>query len=102
MGAPTGGTGKDADGGTERDHFEAERRKRMQGGKDRPPVYKPQDDGQRGGYTNRSKPIPPRPEGRQAPRESGTLRTDAKPIISPEKKRKIPNPGSSMVRGLVR
>lgn len=58
--APTpqlGGTGKDADGGKGRTQFEDDRRKGNQGGKDRPPIYKPQDDGQRGGYANRSKKV---------------------------------------------
>lgn len=102
MGAPTGGTGRDQDGGQDRNQFEAERRKRMQGGKDRPPVYTPKDDGERGGYTNRSKPIPEVPgTKRQAPRKGGTIRTDSKPIIPAPQKKKIPNPGTSVVRGLM-
>lgn len=40
-GAPTGGTGKDSDGGKTRTQFEDDRRTQNQGGKDRPPVYKP-------------------------------------------------------------
>ena len=56
MGAPTGGTGRDQDGGKERGQFEDDRRGRNQGGKDRPPVYVPQDDGERGGYVNRMSP----------------------------------------------
>jgi hypothetical protein len=44
-GAPTGGTGKDADGGKERTLFEDERRRQNEGGKDRPPVYRPTPTG---------------------------------------------------------
>lgn len=50
-----GGTGKDKDGGKERTRFENERRKGNQGGKGRPPIYKPDDDGERGGYVGRSR-----------------------------------------------
>lgn len=49
-----GGTGKDADKGKERTQFERDRAKSNQG-KNRPPIYKPQDDGQRGGYVGRSR-----------------------------------------------
>ena len=53
-GTQLGGTGKDADKGKERTQFEKDRQGRMQGsGGDRPPVYKPKDDGERGGYKNR-------------------------------------------------
>lgn len=52
-----GGTGPDADKGKQRTEFEDTRRGGNQGGADRPPVYKPQDDGQRGGYVGRSSPV---------------------------------------------
>ena len=53
-GAPTGGTGRDTPGaGKERGGFEQDRQKDRGTGKDRPPIYKPDDDGERGGYTNR-------------------------------------------------
>lgn len=58
-GAPTGGTGKDADGGKGRTQFEDDRRNGNAGGKDRPPVYKPPTD-YVGGY--QSKKIPPIPQ----------------------------------------
>lgn len=55
---PTGtGGGRDADGGKDRTQFEDDRRKDNEGGKDRPPIYKPQDDGERNGYTNRSRTV---------------------------------------------
>ncbi len=43
----TGGTGKDADGGKERAQFEGDRRDANSNSPDRPPVYKPVDDGVR-------------------------------------------------------
>lgn len=53
-GAPTGGTGRDTPGaGKERGGFEKDRQKDRGTGKDRPPIYTPKDDGERGGYTNR-------------------------------------------------
>lgn len=58
QGAPTGGTGKDADGGKGRTQFEDDRRNGNAGGKDRPEIYKPNDDGNRDGYINRLKPGP--------------------------------------------
>jgi hypothetical protein len=57
-GAPTGGTGRDTpQGGKDRGQFEDDRQKDRGTGKDRPPIYKPDDDGERGGYVNRSKTI---------------------------------------------
>jgi hypothetical protein len=55
QGAPTGGAGRDTpEAGQERSQFEKDRQGRMQGsGGDRPPVYVPKDDGERGGYKNR-------------------------------------------------
>lgn len=52
-GAPTGGSGRDTpQGGRERGEFEKDRQGRGTG-KDRPPIYKPDDDGERGGYQDR-------------------------------------------------
>ena len=48
-GTQLGGTGKDADKGKERTQFEKDRQKERGTGKGLPPIYKPQDDGQRGG-----------------------------------------------------
>lgn len=54
LGAPTGGTGRDSPGaGKERGGFEQDRQKDRGTGKDRPPIYSPKDDGQRGGYKDR-------------------------------------------------
>lgn len=53
-GAPTGGTGRDKDGGKERGIFEKERQGRQGTGINRPPIYTPKDDGERGGYVGRS------------------------------------------------
>jgi hypothetical protein len=91
-GAPTGGAGKDTPGaGKDRTDFEKNRqgwargKGRGQGGNPRPPAYTPQDDGQRGGYVNRSKPIPPVP-GKIPP--------------IPKKKPGISTGGSSVVKGM--
>lgn len=56
-GAPTGGTGRDTpQAGKERGQFEQDRQRERGTGNDRPPVYTPKDDGERGGYINRSTP----------------------------------------------
>lgn len=81
---PTGtGGGRDADGGKDRTNFEDERRKTNTGGKDRPAVYKPEDDGQRGGYIGRSKKVIPAPGGG-----------------IPARKKKTNTGGTSVVKGL--
>ncbi len=86
-GAPTGGTGTDADGGKQRGQFEGDRRNGNAGGKDRPPVYKPQDDGQRGGYVNRTIPVAA---------HTRTISTKApivpaqNPLIDPGKRTQVP------------
>lgn len=54
-GTQFGGTGKDADGGKGRTQFEDTRRGGNSGSPDRPPIYKPVDDGERNGYVNRSR-----------------------------------------------
>jgi hypothetical protein len=60
-GATGTGGGRDTPGaGKDRSEFEKDRQGRGTG-KDRPPAYTPNDDGERGGYTNRSKPISPIP-----------------------------------------
>lgn len=60
-GAGGSGAGKDSPGAAkDRAEFERQRRERMRGGKDRPPSYKPKDDGNRDGYKNRTIPAQPR------------------------------------------
>lgn len=58
IGAAGSGGGRDTPGaGKQRGQFEKDRQGRMQGsGGPRPPIYSPQDDGQRGGYVNRLSP----------------------------------------------
>lgn len=57
QGANTGGTGRDADGGKGRTSFEDGRREGMAGqAKDRPPVYKPEDDGKRNYNASKASP----------------------------------------------
>jgi len=75
-----GGTGKDADKGKQRTEFESQRRGGNAGGKDRPPIYKPNDDGERGGYTGRAKPslIP----GRGVGMKSTPTRTLKRTVVS--------------------
>lgn len=54
--AGTGG-GRDTPGaGKDRGQFEQDRAKDRGTGKDRPPIYTPKDDGERGGYINRATP----------------------------------------------
>lgn len=57
-GAPTGGGGRDTPGaGKDRGGFEKDRQKDRGTGKDRPPIYTPDDDGERGGYVGRSRTV---------------------------------------------
>ena len=76
-GAPTGGAGRDTPGaGKERGIFEKERQGRMQGsGGDRPPIYKPKDDGERGGYIGRSSKAPVIPAGKPIPKKKPGINT---------------------------
>ncbi len=72
--APQGtGGGRDTPGaGKQRGQFEKDRQGRMQGsGGQRPPIYTPQDDGQRGGYVGRASKTPIlSPAGRALPGSS--------------------------------
>lgn len=61
-GATGTGGGRDTPGaGKERGGFEKDRQKDRGTGKDRPPIYTPKDDGERGGYVGRSIPSPKTP-----------------------------------------
>lgn len=56
-GAQGTGGGRDTPGaGKDRGQFEQDRAKDRGTGKDRPPIYTPKDDGERGGYVNRATP----------------------------------------------
>lgn len=92
-GAPTGGAGRDTpQAGRDRGVFEKERQRERGTGKDRPPIYTPKDDGERGGYINRS-----------TKGKSRTIYTGGPAKIpAPPKKKLPPIGGSSVVKGLVR